>query len=88
MAKSAQKITATPPYTRPYLGPKGRWVEIQIRSKRMDAIAERGLAAHWRYKAQKGEDSITPQDDAFENWLNAVKETLGEQRFNGNGSGQ
>jgi len=58
------------------LGPKGRWVEIQIRSNRMDAIAERGLAAHWRYKAQKGEDSITPQDDAFENWLNAVKETL------------
>ena len=58
------------------LGPKGRWVEIQIRSKRMDDIAERGLAAHWRYKAQKGENSITPQDDAFENWLNAVKETL------------
>lgn len=58
------------------LGPKGRWVEVQIRSKRMDDIAERGLAAHWRYKAQKGENSITPQDDAFENWLNAVKETL------------
>ena len=58
------------------LGPKGRWVEIQIRSKRMDDIAERGLAAHWRYKAQLGQNSITPQDDAFENWLNAVKETL------------
>ena len=55
------------------LGPKGRWVEIQIRSKRMDDIAERGLAAHWKYKARLGENSITPQDDAFENWLNAVK---------------
>ena len=51
-------------------------MEIQIRSKRMDDIAERGLAAHWRYKAQLGQNSITPQDDAFENWLNAVKETL------------
>jgi guanosine-3',5'-bis(diphosphate) 3'-pyrophosphohydrolase len=58
------------------LGPKGRWVEVQIRSKRMDDIAERGLAAHWRYKAQQGVDSQTPQDNAFENWLNAVKETL------------
>ncbi len=58
------------------LGPKGRWVEVQIRSKRMDDIAERGLAAHWRYKAQLGDNSNTPQDEAFENWLNAVKETL------------
>lgn len=58
------------------LGPKGRWVEVQIRSKRMDDIAERGLAAHWRYKAQLGDKKTTPQDDAFENWLNTVKETL------------
>jgi GTP pyrophosphokinase len=58
------------------LGPKGRWVEVQIRSKRMDDIAERGLAAHWKYKAaQEGEDP-TPQDIAFETWLNAVKDTL------------
>ncbi len=59
------------------LGPKGRWVEVQIRSKRMDDIAERGLAAHWRYKAEQGEESNhTPQDNAFDNWLNAVKDTI------------
>ncbi len=61
------------------LGPKGRWVEVQIRSKRMDDIAERGLAAHWRYKAENPSDNSakhSPQDDAFDNWLNSVKETL------------
>lgn len=59
------------------LGPKGRWVEVQIRSKRMDDIAERGLAAHWRYKAEHGNQSAqTPQDNAFDNWLNAVKDTI------------
>ena len=57
------------------LGPKGRWVEVQIRSKRMDDIAERGLAAHWRYKSG-GKSIATPQDDAFDSWLDAVKETL------------
>lgn len=56
------------------LGPKGQWVEVQIRSKRMDDIAERGLAAHWKYK--QGSTVETPQDAAFENWLNLVKETL------------
>lgn len=57
------------------LGPKNKWVEVQIRSKRMDDIAERGLAAHWRYKAT-GNDAPTPQDEAFDNWMNRVKETL------------
>ena len=33
------------------MGPEGKWVEVQIRTERMDDIAERGLAAHWRYKA-------------------------------------
>lgn len=56
------------------LGPKGRWVEVQIRSKRMEDIAERGLAAHWKYK--QGHDEKTPQDRAFDNWLSLVKETL------------
>ncbi|MCC7299080.1 MAG: bifunctional (p)ppGpp synthetase/guanosine-3',5'-bis(diphosphate) 3'-pyrophosphohydrolase [Bacteroidia bacterium] len=56
------------------LGPMGRWVEVQIRSKRMNDIAERGLAAHWKYK--QGNEVSTPQDAAFENWLNLVKETL------------
>jgi len=58
------------------VGPKGRWVEVQIRSKRMDDIAERGLAAHWRYKAENQESKNTPQENAFENWISAVKETL------------
>jgi len=58
------------------LGPKGRWVEVQIRSKRMDDIAERGLAAHWKYKAGSKSKLPTPQDVAFENWLDTVKETL------------
>jgi len=59
------------------LGPKGRWVEIQIRSKRMDNVAERGLAAHWRYK--EGSTNSTPQHQAFENWLSNVKDTLENQ---------
>lgn len=58
------------------LGPKGRWVEVQIRSKRMDDIAERGLAAHWKYKADQPGNSNTPQEEAFEHWINAVKETI------------
>jgi len=56
------------------LGPKGKWVEVQIRSKRMEDVAERGLAAHWKYK--QGHQGQTPQDRAFENWLSLVKETL------------
>ena len=51
------------------MGPEGRWVEVQIRTKRMDEIAERGLAAHWKYKGLKGEDGI---DD----WLNNMREAL------------
>jgi GTP pyrophosphokinase len=40
------------------LGPGGRWVEVQIRSARMDEIAERGLAAHWRYKGIRSEEGL------------------------------
>jgi GTP pyrophosphokinase len=40
------------------MGPQGKWVEVQIRSERMDEIAERGLAAHWRYKGIKGDNGI------------------------------
>lgn len=54
------------------MGPEGRWVEVQIRTERMDAIAERGLAAHWRYKGVKGESGL---DD----WLNSVREALESQ---------
>lgn len=51
------------------LGPESRWVEVQIRTKRMDEVAEKGLAAHWRYKGVKGDNSITSA-------LNNVREAL------------
>lgn len=51
------------------MGPEGRWVEVQIRTERMDDIAERGLAAHWRYKGIKGENGL-------DEWLTSVREAL------------
>lgn len=51
------------------LGPENKWVEVQIRTERMDEIAEKGLAAHWRYKGIKGETGI---DD----WLNNIRAAL------------
>lgn len=51
------------------MGPEGKWVEVQIRTERMDEVAERGLAAHWRYKGIKGETGL---DD----WLSSVREAL------------
>ena len=51
------------------MGPQGKWVEIQIRTERMDDIAERGLAAHWRYKGVKGEAGV-------DEWLTSIRETL------------
>ena len=51
------------------MGPEGKWVEVQIRTERMDDIAERGLAAHWRYKGVKGETGL-------DEWLTTIRETL------------
>lgn len=51
------------------MGPEGKWVEVQIRTERMDDIAERGLAAHWRYKGVKGESGL-------DEWLTSVREAL------------
>lgn len=51
------------------LGPQGKWVEIQIRTKRMDEIAEKGLAAHWKYKGGAGTSEM-------EKWLANVREIL------------
>ncbi len=51
------------------LGPENKWVEVQIRTERMDEVAERGLAAHWRYKGVKSEGGI---DD----WLNSIRAAL------------
>ena len=51
------------------LGPEQKWVEVQIRTERMDEIAERGVAAHWRYKGVKGETGL---DD----WLTNIRSML------------
>lgn len=52
------------------MGPKGRWVEVQIRTVRMDEIAEMGYAAHWRYKEGNNSDS------GLDDWLTRVREIL------------
>lgn len=52
------------------LGPEQKWVEVQIRTERMDDIAEHGLAAHWRYKGIKGGQS------SVEEWLSGVRSAL------------
>ena len=51
------------------LGPEQKWVEVQIRTERMDEIAERGVAAHWRYKGVKSESGL---DD----WLTGIRSML------------
>ena len=51
------------------MGPEGKWVEVQLRTERRDEIAERGLAAHWRYKGVKGESGL-------DEWLTSIRETL------------
>ena len=51
------------------LGPEQKWVEVQIRTERMDEIAEHGLAAHWRYKGIKGESGL-------DEWLNNIRTAL------------
>ncbi|MDR0988859.1 MAG: RelA/SpoT family protein [Prevotellaceae bacterium] len=58
------------------MGPEGKWVEVQIRTQRMDEVAERGLAAHWRYKGVKGESGL-------DEWLTSVREALEHSEGNG-----
>lgn len=57
------------------MGPQNKWVEVQIRTRRMDEIAERGLAAHWKYKGVKAESGL----DEF---LNTVRAALEEKENN------
>lgn len=58
------------------MGPKGRWVEIQVRSERMDEIAEKGYAAHYKYKQGATEES------GLDVWLNLLKEALENSETN------
>jgi GTP pyrophosphokinase len=55
------------------MGPQGKWVEVQIRTKRMNEIAEKGLAAHFKYK--EGSQS----EDRFDKWFMQIREALGNQ---------
>jgi len=52
------------------MGKMGNWIEVQIRSRRMDDLAERGIAAHWTYKG------ASPSEKEMENWLNNVRSVL------------
>ncbi len=56
------------------MGPHQKWVEIQIRTKRMDEIAEKGLAAHWKYKGGKS--------SGFDNWLTGIRDVLENPEMN------
>lgn len=61
------------------MGPKGQWVEVQIRSTRMDDIAEKGYAAHWKYK---GKDENSKATNSLDNWIQQVREVLETQEGN------
>lgn len=58
------------------MGPKGRWVEIQVRSERMNEIAEKGYAAHYKYKQGVSEEN------SLDKWLNLLRETLENPELN------
>ncbi len=54
------------------MGPNGVWVEVQIRTQRMEEIADHGFAAHWKYKRA----TLSQNEDAFDSWLNKIREAL------------
>ena len=60
------------------MSPSGKWVEVQIRSRRMDEIAEKGLAAHWQYKNTSGKNAgnASGRTGNLDNWLVQIREML------------
>lgn len=59
------------------MGPDGRWIEVQIRSRKMDEIAELGYAAHWKYKTGETDD-----DTELDKWMNTIKDILANPQPN------
>ena len=59
------------------MGPDGNWVEVQIRSRRMDEIAEKGFAAHWKYKVGEGDE-----ESELNVWLSTIKDILNDPEPN------
>lgn len=62
------------------MGVDGTWAEVQIRSKRMDELAERGFATHWRYK--QGEEANAKRELEFDSWLGQLREALNNPEEN------
>lgn len=62
-----------------FMSKRGEWIEVQIRSERMNEVAEQGIAAHWKYKGQ-GSDNTA--DDQLDNWLHTIKEILDDPQPN------
>lgn len=58
------------------MSPTGKWVEVQIRSKRMDEIAEKGYAAHWKYKDGADEENAKSKENNLDMWLAQIREVL------------
>ena len=61
-----------------FMSQRGEWIEVQIRSEKMNEVAEKGIAAHWKYKSM-GESS---NDDQLDNWLHTIKEILDDPQPN------